>query len=655
MHYTHVDKPIKLGRVELKNRIVRPAHGTNHGRGVMNDQLIAYHEARAKGGVAMSFIEVGSVHQTTPNHIDLWRPELEGGYRKLVATIRPHGMKLFQQLWHGGHNTLPVDGSPPWSASDLPGYEHRVVPIPMTRMMIDEIVDAFAVAAKRCEEWGLEGAEVHAAHGYLPAQFLSPALNKREDDYGGSLENRARFLIEVLEAVRASVSPNFAVGVRLSPDHIVGGLGPEENALVEQMLEDRGLIDFVNVSAGNYTTLHKTIGGMHEGVGYELPGSLPVLARARVPRIVIGRYRTLDDADQLIRSGEADLVGVVRGLIADPEMVSKSLAGQAERVRPCIGCNQGCVGMLFERAHMECSVNPVTGHELTMGESRLVAATEPKTVLVIGGGPAGMEAARVAAVRGHRVILAEASANLGGALQAAAKAPTRLAMMDIAIWQEQEIYRLGVDVRLSSYIEADEVMDLGAEAVIVATGSVPRMDGMQNSHLGQPITGMERRNVLSSHDLFLAPPANLGASAVVVDDVGSYEALSAAEHLAKQGLAVTLVTPMRGIGITAQFSLMVDPFLNRMADHDFDYMIRTRVIAIREGSVLVGPANLYDDRKSREIPADTVVVVTHNRPNREIFDALSDRNTDVRVVGDASTPRNLQMAIREGYLAGATV
>lgn len=658
MAYTHVDKPIRIGAIELKNRIVRPAHATVLGKGTMNDALIAYHEARARGGVALSILEVGSVHPTSAFCLNIFDPAIEGGMRKLVDTIAPHGMKLFQQLWHAGHHILPADGSPPWAPSDVISSEVGVVPQPMTKTMIDEIIEAYVNATLRMERCGLDGVDVHCAHGYLPAQFLSANTNKREDEYGGSFENRSRFIMELLAAIRGAVSRNFVVGVRVAPDLTVGGVGVEDNLRVAQMLEERGLIDYVNISLGNYNSFSKMVGGMHEPMGYEMPTSVPIARAVKSPTMVIGRYRTLEEVDQVIRAGEADMVGMVRAMIADPDLVVKSLAGKSDEVRPCIACNQGCLGnAVFIWQGLECAVNAGTGHELQRGDHLLAKVANPKKVLVVGGGPAGMEAARVAAIRGHRVTLAEAGPKLGGALRAAAMAPTRHSIGDIVTWLEAEVYRHGVDVRTGTYMDADEVAVFGADAVIVATGATPRMDGILGSHPGQPIRGFEQRHVISSSDLFLAPPADLGRSAVVIDDLGHYEALAAAEHLVSKGLAVTLVTRLRLIGQSIQLMAMNEPFLTRMQGKPFQYRIRMRAIAIDKGSVVVGPTHLTDDTVDAEtISADTVVFVSPNRPNREIYAELAALpNFDVRVAGDANSPRFLESAIREGHIAGAAV
>jgi len=461
----------------------------------------------------------------------------------------------------------------------------------------------------------------------------------------------------LLAAIRSAVTKRFVVGVRVAPDLTVGGLGIDENLRVAQMLEERGLIDYVNISVGNYNSYTKMVGGMHEPMGYELPTSIPIAKAVKSPTIVVGRFRTLEEVDQVIRAGEADMVGLVRAMIADPYLVAKSLAGKSDQVRPCIGCNQACVAKVYAPwLSMECAVNAGVGHELERGDHLLTKVAAPRKVLVIGGGPAGMEAARVAAIRGHQVTLAEADSRLGGTLRVAAMAPTRHGIGDILTWLESEIYRLNVDVRLSTYMDADDVQAFNADAVILATGSTPRMDGVQGSHPGQPVRGIEQRHVISSTDLFLNPPSDLGRAAVVIDDVGHYEGLAAAEHLISKGLSVTYVTRLRDFAPAVQMALMNEPFLTRMQGKPFRYRIRTRAIAIEGRNVIVGPTHLTSDEVDTEtLPADTTVFVSHNRPNRELYVGLAGRHDQVRLVGDANSPRFLETAISEGHVAGAAV
>jgi 2,4-dienoyl-CoA reductase-like NADH-dependent reductase (Old Yellow Enzyme family) len=656
MNLTHVHTPLKIGGATVKNRVARTAHATNIGGAAgMSDDLVAYHATRARGGCGLLIVEIMSVHPTSPAGLNAFDPNIGAGYEKLVREIRPTGAKLFQQLWHAGHNGSPIGGGPPWSASDIPGPTIGVAPLPMDRSMIAEIVAAYAEAARRCESFGLDGVEVHCAHGYLPAQFLSPNANRREDEYGGPFENRVRFMVEVVSAVRAAVSRDFVVGVRVAPDFTVGGLGPEENLRAAQAVEH--LIDFVNVSAGNYQSFPKMIGGMHEPTGYELPTATPITRALKVPTLVTGRFRTLEEADAVIRAGDADLVALTRATIADPFLVKKTLEGHPERVRPCIACNQGCVGQLLAPPYrMGCAVNPSTGFERQFGDHTLARVAAPKSVLVVGGGPAGMEAARVAAERGHRVTLAEAESQLGGAIKLAMRAPTRANLGDLTQWLEQEIFRLGVEVRRSAWLEAEDIVGGGWDEVILATGSNPRMDGIQLSNPGEPVEGMDQPHVISSHELFAAPDRDFGEAAVVIDDAGHFEAIAAAEQLVARGAAVTYVSRLAAFAPGVESALMTEPALERLSRGRFTHLARHRAIAIGNNDVLVGPTYLpRGANQAMRVRADTVVFVSVNRPNRDLLAPLRAAGVSARLVGDANTPRYLVAAVREGHLAGAAV
>lgn len=645
-------EPIQIAGATVPNRVVRTAHATGIGGGTMSDDLIAYHEARARGGVGLTIIEILGVHPTSPAPLNMFDPALDEGYQNLMAAINPHGMVVFQQLWHAGHNGTPIDGSPPWSASDVPNPLGADVPIPMSKDMIDEVIAAYVAAAVRCEKGGLHGVEVHGAHGYLPQQFLSPVFNKREDDYGGSFENRARFLREIMQACQEATSDDFAVGVRLAPDGTLGGVGPELNIDVVKMLQSEKLVDFVNVSMGNYQAFPKMIGGMHEPSGYEMPTSAPVTSVCEVPAIITGRIRTLEEADQIIRDGGADLVGMTRAHIADPDIVRKTKEGRVDEIRPCIACNQGCVGALLAGRKMGCAVNPGTGFERTLGDSNIGVAEDKKKVLVIGGGPAGMEAARVAALRGHNVVLAEASNALGGMMQFAAKLPKRHGITDILVWLESEVYRHGVDVRLSTYMDADDVRAEAPDAVIVATGSTPRMDGVQSTNPAETIKGMDLPSVMSSVDLLSQGRNRIGKTAVVVDDLGHYEAIGVAEYLAENGASVTFVSTQKAFGPKVETALQAEPALERLALLDVEILTRHRLMNVDEDEATIAP--VYD-APSRKVSAETVVVVTANRPNRDLYNELKDDIPAAHIVGDANSPRFVETAIREGQMAAKAI
>ena len=400
--YDHVFSPLEVGPVTLKNRIVRSAHGTL----MTGERLIAYHEARAAGGVAMSTLEATGVHANAPSLIPLHSDDCIPFYREIADRMRPHGMAMFQQIYHPGSATRPKKASTQVSSSPIPNPMVGGIPTAMTVPEIHEMVDAFASAARRCRDGGLDGIDVHASSGYLIEQFLSPANNLRDDAYGGSLDNRLRFLVEILEAVRAEVGTDICVGVRLpNEEYIPGGLTPEDVATIARRVEP--LVDYVSLHMGSYWRFHKLLTTMDEPLANEMPVNARIIGsgeeRLSTPTMVVGRIMTLDDAERIVADGEAEMVSMVRALIADPDLVNKSRDGDEDRVRPCIGSSMGCVGQLMSTGKLSCVVNVAAAQESAVTFEPEGPAPTSKRVLVVGGGPAGLEAARTAALRGINV------------------------------------------------------------------------------------------------------------------------------------------------------------------------------------------------------------------------------------------------------------
>ena len=358
--YDRLFEPVEVGPITIRNRIVRSAHST----GLSDEALMAYHEARARGGVGMSTIEATSVHPLAPGRIPLWDDACLPVLARIADRIRPTGMKLLLQVYHPGAGYAEAAGMPEhWSASAVPNPMAGVVPIAMTRSMIDDVVEHFANAARRCRDAGLDGVDIHASSGYLIHEFLSPALNKREDEYGGSFENRLRFLEEIIAAVRDAVGDaEFAMGVRLpNEDHVPGGLTAADNARIAQAVDKS--VDYVSLHMGAYWRFHKLIAPADDPLGVEMAANEVIAPDLSSPVMVVGRIMTLDHALHIVNSGAAEMVSMVRALIADPELVNKARRREEHRVRPCLGTNMGCVGQLMTNGRVSCVVNYTNARE----------------------------------------------------------------------------------------------------------------------------------------------------------------------------------------------------------------------------------------------------------------------------------------------------
>lgn len=642
--YDNLFEPLQIASATIPNRIARTAHTTGAAWVDSGDDLIAYHEARARGGVGLSILEIAGVMPNTATAIPVYDDRVIGHYEKFASRIHPHGMKLFQQLWHGGSARV-IPGTAPWSASDVPNPTAGVVPRPMTRAMIDEVVGAFASAARRVRDGGLDGVEIHAAHGYLVGQFLSPATNHREDEYGGTLENRVRFLRDVLRAVRSEVGPTFPVGIRLSADEeIEGGLTPTDTADIVRLVEDD--VDFVDVSYGSYYRFYKMLATLEEPLGYEVPKSSVVTRATHKPTIVTGRIMTLDHASHIVETGDADMVSMVRALIADPDLIVKARTGRADEVRPCIGTSQGCVGMLLSTGKIQCVVNVAAGNETRVPFETPAPAAERKKVLVVGGGPAGLEAARTLALRGHRVSLYEMARQLGGQVAIAASAPYRSDLGALTTWLADEIRRLDVRVHLQTPVDPDLILSEAPDAVIIATGSTPRRDGFQAGRPAHPAQGADLPHVYTSWDVFgFGGRATIGKRAVVFDDTGGFDAISVAEALVAAGAQVTVVTRHEQLGARVPFPpATVLAAREHLMAGGAEFIPMYSVREITPTAVeFVGAS----DTNTLTIEADTVVLVGHNHPNRELADALEGAPFPVHLIGDAASGHTIQQAVAQ--------
>ncbi len=643
-------EPLSLNRLQLRNRVVRTAHGVLLPWSDDGGGQVDYHVARAKGGTAMAIIGIGGVHDTNPTVIPTHQDRVVPGLRAITDAVHTHGMKIVQQLWHGGAVKPNARGGSPWSSSPIPNETTGVVPVAMTKPMIEEMIEAFALAAGRVKAAGMDGVEIHGANGYLVNQFLSRASNLREDEYGGPLENRMRFAEEVLDAVRSVVGPDFVVGLRLtSNEYVEEGLTPEETAEIARALEPR--LDYLNVSLGGYWRPDVIAAPMDEPLGYQVDQSRIVTAAVQIPTIVTGRIMSMDLANHIVGSGVSDLVSMVRGQIADPEIVKKSAEDRVAEIRPCIG-TLNCVGSTLT-GFFSCSVNPAAGHEAERPSLEGVEpVAEPRKVLIAGGGPAGLEAARSAALRGHEVTLYEMRRQLGGQANIAARAPFRSDFNAITAYQGDELARLGVTVRLGTPVDPDVVVELDPDVLIVATGSEPRTDGIQLARPVTPLPGFRSPRVHTSWDLLAAnSKVDPGKRALVFDDTGEHEALNVADELVARGVEVVYVTQFDSMGarIMARNNT-VAPTLRRIAAAGTRVLPRAHLREITATGVVLRAGDV-----DQRIEVDSVFFVGINTPNRELPEYLEDFAGEVHLIGDAAGFHTLDRAIADGDLIGRTI
>ena len=649
--YPHLFEPLQVGPLEIKNRIVRSAHGTM----LAGEKLIAYHEARARGGVALSTLEATGVHRNAPSVTPLYDDSVIPIYRELMDRIRPYGMRMMQQIYHPGSATRPKKAATQVSASAIPNPMVGGIPFEMSVAEIEEMVVAFGAAARRCREGGLDGVDLHASSGYLIEQFLSPANNTRTDQYGGSLENRMRFLVQILESIRAEVGYDYCVGIRLpNEEYIPGGLSPDDIALIARTVEP--YVDYTSLHMGSYWRFYKLLAPMDEPLGNEMASNAVITKHLTKPTMVVGRIMTLDLAEHIVGSGQGSMVSMVRALIADPELVAKAERGDEHLVRPCIGSNIGCVGQLMSTGVLSCVVNVAAAAETSVSFEPAGTSANPQRVMVVGGGPAGLEAARTAALRGHETHLYEAGRRLGGQVTIAATAPHRNDIGAITEWLAEEVERVGVHVHLNTMVTPDEVAELQPQHVIVATGGSPRTDGFQLSTPIHPVPGHDLPHVYTSWDVFgFGGRADLKGPVVVYDDTGTFEAISVADVALEHGLDVVMVARQDAIGATLPYPpATVAAAKERLYSGAFDFVGGHHLISIEPGQVTVG---VPFTERSRTIAANTVVLVTYNHPNRELADYLREEDGPwaVHLVGDVNGTNGILQAVHSAAAVARSI
>jgi len=647
-------EPLRIGSVTLRNRIVSSGHDTVMAvDGFVTDQLIAYQAARAAGGVGLIVVQVAGVHESaryTSHVLMATEDACIPGYRRLAETVHGHGSAIVGQIFHDGRELMEsMDGTLPvaLAPSAVPNERFHVMPRAMPIALIEEIRDGYASAARRLRDAGLDGVELVASHGYLPAQFLNPRVNVRTDRYGGDAGGRLRFLRETITAIRTEIGRDPILGLRISVDEITPeGLTPEDVLPALAALDADGLIDYVSVVAGTSATL---AGSDHIVPPMTIPNAYtaPLAARAKavvtVPVMVAGRINQPQEAERVLELGQADACVMTRALITDPLLPRKAASGRTDQIRACVGCNQACIGHFHAGYPISCIQYPESGRELRYGTR--VPARRPRDVMVVGGGPGGLKAAAVAAERGHRVTLYEMARRVGGQVLLAERLPGRAEFGGVVTNLAGEAERAGVRIVTGTTVDLDVVRREAPDIVIVATGAGPRRPAVELS--GDAV-------VLDAWEV-LHGAAIPGGRTVIADWRCDWIGLGVAELAAGRGHRVTLGVDGYMAGQRIQ-QYVRDAMIESAARAGVETVPLVRLFGY-DGSavffqhVLTGEAVIVEDVAS-------LILAQGHEPVDDVLTMLSDPDTfggEVHGIGDCLAPRTVEEAVLEGLTVASAI
>ena len=642
--------PISLRGKTLRNRIVFGAHTANMAvEGLPTEQHAAYYAERAIGGAAMIVVEPMPVHQAavlTRGNVSPSDDSVIPHFRRVTEAIRSNGAVAIQQLYHvGQHGDADNSFHAGWSPSGLPSYHDSDGSHRMTEAEIEETIDGFVQAARRCREAGFDGVEVWAAYHSMLDQFWTPWSNRRDDRWGGSLENRTRMSREVMTRIRRECGEDFIVGLAVNDEpEVEVALKREALAEIIELHDRDALIDYVTCGTGSYFDFYKIMPTFlyPERLGADLAAVLKSTVRHALVTAE-SHIRTPENAESVLREGQADLVSIVRGQIADPHLAAKAAAGRPEDIRGCLSCNQMCWGRRSRDYWISCVINPSAGREWEWGGDRFTPAERPKRVLVVGGGPAGLEAARVAAERGHRVALSEASSCLGGQFRLAGLQPRRAQILDLIDWYQRQLSQLQVDVRFGQYVEAEDVQREGADHVIIATGSLPP-DGAFQRALPQ-FESIPGGGQVLSVEAVMAREARPGKRVVLLDDGGNWKGCGTAWKLAEDGHDVTLVTPDALVGKELQRMAADAPLRRALARLGVRFMTESAVVHWDGARARI--ASLLDATE-QQVEADALVFAATNMAESSLCLELESRGIPFKAIGDCTASRQAAFAIHDG-------
>ncbi len=647
LQFPKLFEPTRIGQMELKNRIVMPPMGTNMATpdGHVTERITSYYEQRAKGGVGLVIVETtcidAPVGKTTAYQLAIDNDRFIPGLSQIAEVIHQHGARAVLQLQHGGRGAKSsITGIQPVAPSPVPmpygtqvGYEGEM-PRELTVGEIKDLVRKFAQGAQRARRAGFDGVEIHSTGYYLVAQFLSSTANVRQDEYGGNLRNRARFLIEIIDAVRETVGEAYPLLCKISAMELGPGSGitPEEAHQIAQMAEEAGA-DALEIAAMLWGIIPRLPPPTAEAPGGLLPFVEAMKKMVKIPLIAAGRI-TPKLGEKTLQEGKADLIAIGKGLIADPELPMKAASGRVDEIRPCIGCLRCIDNQTVKGKGIMCSVNAAAGKER---ESEIKPAGRSKKVFVVGGGPAGMEAAIVAALRGHQVTLYEKQARLGGQLLEAVVPPHKDNLPAFVDYLTSQMTKRGIDVRLGIEATVELISAARPDTVVLAAGvtpSVPR------------IPGIDRANVITAKQVLNG--ARVGDAVAVIG--GGLVGCETAEYLAKQRKKVTIVEMLDEVAGVMPLALR-KLLLARLAYMKVTVLTGVKCQELTEGGLLI----ITREGQEKTIAADSVVLAAGGRPNTALLADLRRTVPAVHLAGDCVEPRGIAEAVADGHSAGLAV
>ncbi len=630
---------ITIHSLTLKNRIVMPPMCTNLATigGAVTERMIDYYTARALGGVGLINVEFAYVRadgKVFEHMLGIYDDKLIPGLQRLTEAVHQGGAKIFIQLAHGGRRAhSEITGTVPVAPSPIPRLNGET-PHELSKEEIEDLIQDFILGARRAQKAGFDGVMIHMAHGYLLQQFLSPLSNKRKDEYGGELEGRARFPVEVLKSIRKEVGADYPISCRLCGDEFIkGGFDLSQSIRVAKMLEANGA-NALEISAGTHETGYIIAAPPYYSMGFLAPLSAAIKKEVNIPVGIVGRIHTPAVAEQILQEGKADLIAIGRGLIADPEWPKKAQEGKPETIRPCLSCNQGCSDRMYWQRDISCTVNPLVGRETTYP---IKVAAQKRKIIVIGGGPAGLEAAKIAAIRGHNVYLYEKEENLGGQLNIASVPPGKERLKELRDYLIQEVKQLPIKI-IHKKLSTSDIEKIKPHWLVVAVGGRPK---------SIEAVGFDDSRVVNAWEV-LRGKEKVGEKVLIIG--GGQVGLETAHFLLEQGKEITILEMLKQVGLDMSPRAR-KVIIEKLIKGGVEIITEAKAIALENGEVIFDRGGLKEKFKG----ADSIVIAVGTEAEAFKITGLKKLKIPVRFIGDALSPRKLFDAIHEGFLVGMEI